>query len=133
MDDHQPIILFDGNCMLCNNFIRFVFKHDNGRFLFISSQSSIGKELCVKFFLPQEINLDTVYLIKKNEIYSKSTAVSKILFHCGIFLKMISVLILLVPLFIRNFFYDFIAKNRHKISKNKCAIIDKNELERVFL
>lgn len=131
MDDQQPIILFDGNCMLCNNFIRFVLKHDNGRFLFISSQSSIGKELCVKFGLPQEINLDTVYLIRNNKIYSKSTAVRKILFQCGIFLKTMAVLMTLIPYFFRDFFYDIIANNRHKISKNKCVVMDKKELERV--
>ncbi len=132
MDQQQPIILFDGNCMLCNGFIQFVLKHDRQKYLFVSSHSLKGKELCLKYNLPQEIEIDTIYLIQKNRITSKSTAVLSILTQCGILMKLVSMLLYLIPPFIRDFCYGLISKNRHRIIKDKCALIDVNDLWRVY-
>lgn len=45
-DDLRPIILFDGNCNLCNGGVQFVLDFDKeGLFRFASLQSEAGKAL----------------------------------------------------------------------------------------
>ena len=131
--DKKPIILFDGNCMLCNNFIQFILKHDRQNHLFISSHSLRGQDICLKYNLPQTIEIDTIYLIHKNKITSKSNAVLEILSKCGTLLKFISFGLYCIPTFIRDFCYGLISKNRHKIIKNKCTLITQEDLKRVIL
>lgn len=45
-DDLRPVILFDGNCNLCNGGVQFVLDFDkDGLFRFASLQSDAGKAL----------------------------------------------------------------------------------------
>lgn len=45
-DDLRPVILFDGNCNLCNGGVQFVLDYDkDGVFRFASLQSDAGKAL----------------------------------------------------------------------------------------
>jgi predicted DCC family thiol-disulfide oxidoreductase YuxK len=76
-------------------------------------------------------NLETVYLIQENYIYDKSVAVLKILMNCGFFFKLTSIILQIIPTVIRDFCYNFISKNRHKMFKNKCAIINQKDLKRI--
>jgi len=133
MNRQQPIILFDGNCMLCNNFVQFVLKHDCEKYLFVSSHSLTGKEICLEYNLPQTVDIDTIYLLENNKITSKSKAVLAIISQCGILFKLVSICFYFIPPFIRDYFYDLIAKNRHKIIKTKCSLLDSKNRNRVIL
>ena len=133
MDKKQLIILFDGSCMLCNNFVQFVLKHDNQRFIFVSSSSLKGMEICKIHKLSLFSQIDTIYLIQNGKISSKSTAILSILYHCGLHFQLLSLLLRLIPTFIRDYFYDIVSKNRHKIIKSSCALVDSKNRERIVL
>jgi predicted DCC family thiol-disulfide oxidoreductase YuxK len=130
---HQPIILFDGNCMLCNHFVQFALKRDKQRHVFVSSHSSKGKELCLHYNLPPSNEINTVYLIKNNNVFSKSKAVLKIMSVCGPLFKITSILLHLIPGFIRDYLYGIVSRNRHKLNQSKCVLIDEVNSHRVFL
>ena len=116
------IVLFDGICNLCNGLVRFIIKRDNASyFLFGSLQSDVAKELLNGYKLNSEI-AETVVLIENDKVYTSSTAVLRILKKMPYF-QLLYVFIL-IPEFIRNPVYKFIAKHRYRVfgKQDSCMI-----------
>lgn len=109
----SAIILFDGVCNFCEGSVQFIIKRDKAAyFQFASIQSKIGQELLSQFKVPTDI--DSVILIEQGKAYTESTAALKISRHLNRFWFLCYPLILL-PRFIRDFFYRVIAKNRYRL------------------
>jgi predicted DCC family thiol-disulfide oxidoreductase YuxK len=122
------IILFDGICNFCNYWVNFIIDHDTKNiFKFAALQSEKGSELLDKFNLPKN-DFDSFILISQNKVYKKSTAAFEIAKHLNGWPKIISPLRFL-PVYITDFFYDLIAKNRYRIfgKKEACRIPTKEE------
>ncbi len=117
------IILFDGVCNFCNSSVNKIIKHDkNNRYKFAALQSEIGKKLLEKHSIDSTI-IDSIILIENDVAFIKSTAILKISKHLnGIYPLAYSFII--IPTFLRNFVYDFIARNRYKWwgKKDSCMI-----------
>ncbi len=115
--------MFDGICNLCNAAVQFIIKHEkNNDFFFAALQSDTANDLLQKFSIkPGSIN-SFVY-IEKNKIYFKSTAALKVARHLkspwnywyGF---------IIVPAFIRDLFYDVVARTRYNIfgKRNECMV-----------
>jgi len=122
------IILFDGICNFCNYWVNFIIDRDSKNiFKFAALQSEKGNELLDKFNLPKN-DFDSFILISQNKVYKKSTAAFEIAKHLNGWPKIISPLRFL-PVYITDFFYDLIAKNRYRIfgKKKACRIPTKEE------
>lgn len=51
----QDLIVFDGSCVLCSGFFRFMLRHDRaGRFSFATAQSPLGQQLYRDLGLPAD-------------------------------------------------------------------------------
>ncbi|MDA7653478.1 DUF393 domain-containing protein [bacterium] len=110
MQFNKNIIYFDGECNLCNRSVDFIIRNDNDDlFRFSSLQSTNGQSMLNKFRLPQAA--DTMYLFKNEKLFTKSQAWLEILYDLGGFWKVLYFLTI-IPLQIRDFIYDLIAKNR---------------------
>lgn len=108
----NPIVLFDGECNFCDASVQFIIKNDpKGKFHFASLQSDIGQKLLEEHNVPSDI--DSMILVEGDKIYYKSAAALRICRHLKGFWKLAYVFIV-VPAPIRNFVYDFIARNRYK-------------------
>lgn len=131
--DKFKIILFDGVCNLCNSSVNFIIDNDHKNvFKFTSLQSEKGIDLLKKYDLLDK-NIDSVILVENDKAYVKSDAALKIAKTLGGKYKMFYGLIIL-PAFIRNFFYDIIAKNRYKwFGKKDSCRIPTLELKSKFL
>lgn len=107
------VILFDGVCNLCNSMVQFVIKKDSKKlFQFASLQSAYGQQILQKFKLPTTV-LNSFVLLEDGKIYTKSTAALRVAKQLkGLWPLLYGFII--VPTFIRNGVYDFIAKNRYK-------------------
>ncbi|PLR76640.1 thiol-disulfide oxidoreductase [Bacillus sp. V3-13] len=106
------IILFDGVCNLCNSSVQFIIKRDQqGYFKFASIQGEAGQKLLKE----NNINngIDSIVLIEKQKVYIKSSAALRIAGKLQGGGKLLA-LLLLVPVPIRNFLYDWIAHNRYR-------------------
>ena len=132
MDSH-PIILFDGICNLCNNAVSFVIKRDKKSVIqFASLQTDPAKKLLEQFNLPTQ-SINTVILIEKGVMYTQSTAVLKICKHLNGLWPLLYGLII-VPTFIRNGTYQWIAKNRYQwFGKKEKCMVPSPELSARFL
>lgn len=107
--DIVRIILFDGNCNLCNRWVQFVIKRDlNAAFQFTATQSIHGKNYIEKY----AIKTDSIILIEGDQAFIKSDAAIRILIGLNGYWFMASALFL-IPTLIRDFFYTIIANNRY--------------------
>ena len=108
---NNEVIIYDGICVLCNKYIKWVLDKDKDNLFLISNlQSKFTEE---KF--PELRKIDSVAVIKKNgEIIQKSKAVNHILKSINRLILLRTILNIL-PLSISNFFYDIVAKSRYKV------------------
>lgn len=128
----NPVILFDGVCNLCNSTVLFVIKHDPKKlFRFASIQGDYGQQILKQFHLPPN-SLGSFILLDKNQIYTKSTGALKVAKKLSGAWPIVYSFII-VPSFIRNAVYDFIAKNRYKwFGKKESCAIPSPELKALF-
>jgi len=121
--NQKPIILFDGVCNLCNGALQFVIRHDKDeKFLFAALQSSFGQQLLQRHQLPSQ-QLDSVILLQDEKVYTKSTAALKVAHQLNGASKLMYFFII-VPKFIRDGVYGWIASHRYKWfgKTNECMI-----------
>lgn len=129
----KKIILFDGVCNLCNGAITFIIKRDKkDLFRYAPLQSEIGKELASKHNI--DLNtVDSIILVSNSKAVAKSTAALRIATQLSGGWPLLGIF-LIVPTFIRNWVYDFIARNRYKwFGKKEACMIPTPELRSKFL
>ncbi len=123
MNFPHPIIFFDGVCNLCNRSVQFIIKKDKKKqFRFASLQGKAGQELLKKFNSPAD-QFNSFILAEGDHIYNRSTAVLRMLRKLGSGWQLFYGFII-VPRFIRNAIYNWIARNRYKWygKKNECMV-----------
>jgi predicted DCC family thiol-disulfide oxidoreductase YuxK len=107
------IVLFDGVCNLCSSSVQFILKRDQkDQFLFGSLQGTYGQEMLKKFGLPQN-EFNSFMLVEGEKLYTKSSGALRMLKHLGGGWKLLYAFII-VPKFIRDAVYNFIAHNRYR-------------------
>ncbi|PQJ81976.1 thiol-disulfide oxidoreductase DCC family protein [Polaribacter glomeratus] len=131
---NKKIILFDGICNLCNNSVLKVIKYDKkNTFMFASLQSKSGQDI-INYLKIDITKIDSIIIYEPGVAYDiKSTAVLKIMNDFGSFWSLTQIFEI-VPETIRNYFYDYIAKNRYKwFGKKESCMIPTPELKIKFL
>jgi len=108
----NPIFLFDGVCNYCNAMVNFAIRNDKKAILkFTPLQSEAGSRLKEKYNIPPEI--DSVIFIEDGKVYTYSDAAVRIAKYLRWPAKALYGIIV-IPKFIRQPFYKWIAKNRYK-------------------
>lgn len=129
----KPIILFDGICNLCNGAVQFIIRHDpDEKFLFASLQSETGQQLLTQYHLPAT-DFTSFTLVQDNKVYTRSTGallVAKQITGAWRYLY----IFIIVPRFIRDAVYSWIAQNRYRwFGKKDTCMIPTPELKARFL
>ena len=108
----KSIIIFDGNCNLCNHSVKYIVKKDiKKKFIYLSNESDEAKQLLENFNLIESSKSSIVFL-ENNQIFLKSTAVLKIAKHLGGAIKLVY-LFFIVPRIFRDPVYDLVSRYRH--------------------
>lgn len=131
--EKQALILFDGECNLCNGFIQFVIERDNQmKFMFASLQSEKAKKILQHYELEIK-ELSTIYLLDNSLIYSQSTAILKIFKNLKGGWSLLYPTIIF-PKIIRDKVYSFISVRRYSwFGKQEVCWIPTPELQERFL
>ena len=110
MQTEKPLIFFDGLCHLCNAFVDKILQKDrDARFQFAPLQGETAR----KSLTPSEIaDLASVILMEDGRKYVRSAAVLRILTSLGGFYRLWG-LALVIPEFLRDGVYRWVAKNRY--------------------
>lgn len=131
--NNKTILLFDGYCNLCQSSVQFVLKHEKKpEIYFTSLQSEIGIQL-LKHYGINPNKVDSLVLIENNKAFIKSSAALRTLKYLkGLYPLGFGLLI--IPKFIRNIVYEFVAKNRYKwYGKTESCMIPEKDLVKRFL
>ncbi|MBH38179.1 hypothetical protein CL658_04010 [bacterium] len=121
------IICYDGICNFCNRWIFLLLKLDKkNRFKYLWLQSETAKALLRKHQF-DTTKLSTIVYLNKGKLYTKSTAVIKILSDLKGF-WVLSKILLLIPTIIRDTLYIIIARYRYQLfgKKSSCKRPDVN-------
>ena len=130
---NKKIILFDGVCNLCNSSVQFVIDRDpNNRFMFASLQSDFGQEVLRKYHL-NTTDFDSIILLDQQKIYEKSSAALRIAKELKFPWSLLAIFLIL-PQFLRDIGYNYVAKNRYKwFGKQESCWMPTPELRSKFL
>ena len=130
---NHKIILFDGVCNLCNRSVTYVIKRDKkDRFRFAPFQDEAGQRLIAKYNIDRA-KTDSIVLIDDGKVYIKSTAALRISRYLGGGYPLLYGF-MIVPNFIRNWVYDYVAHNRYKwYGKKDSCMVPTPELQSKFL
>ena len=134
LSNEKFLVLFDGVCNLCNASVQYIIKHDKkDRFRFTAIQSEIGQEI-IKTHQIDTFKMDSIILYsEKIGISYKSTAALKIAMVLGFPISVLGVF-MIIPPFLRNWVYDFIAKNRYKwYGKRESCMVPNPEFKKKFI
>jgi predicted DCC family thiol-disulfide oxidoreductase YuxK len=118
----KDIILFDGVCNLCNGAVQFIIKRDpEGKFQFASLQSARAQQMLKDREAP--ITMETIILLRGNQLFQRSDAALEIARKLSGAWPLVYGL-KVVPRFIRDGVYNWIAKNRYRFfgKRNECMI-----------
>lgn len=130
---YNALVLFDGLCNFCNSSVNYVVKHDKlNRFKFAPLQSEKGQLLLNKYHI-DTAKTDSIVFILNEKSYIKSTAAILIAKQLGGMHILLSVF-LIIPSFVRDFIYDFIAKNRYKwFGRKEVCMVPSEEVKSKFI
>ena len=131
--DAHAVILFDGVCNFCNRSVNFVIKRDKrGYFRFAPLQEPKGAEIAHRHGIDPE-QLDTFVLVENGCAYRKTGGALRVARRLGGFYALAYALIVIPP-FVRDFFYDWFARRRYRwFGKKDACMVPSPELRERFL
>lgn len=112
--DDKPIIFYDGVCVLCSGFVRFVLARDrSAQFRFVAAQSALGQAIYRHYGL-DPVAFETNLLIVDGRAYGKLDAFTGMMGRIGGAWHAVRVVAVL-PRPVRDWLYDRIALNRYRL------------------
>lgn len=121
----KDLILYDGDCGLCQKSVQWVLKRDTReRFVFTSLQGQIARNIYQDEDLgnyPEKF--ESLILIQEGRVFLKSSGALRVAQQLK-FPYSILVIGLIIPRFVRDRVYDLIAKNRYKWFGESCWLPD---------
>lgn len=124
-DDSQPLIVFDGDCVLCSRTMRLILRLDRKQcFRFATAQGEIGQGLYRHLSLPTD-SFETYLLVTNGKVFQRSTAVIEIAKRLGWPWKA-SAAFVIIPRPVRDALYNLVARHRYRIFGRieACGITD---------
>lgn len=110
----EALVLYDGECGLCNHFVRYVIARDiTGIFSFAALQSDLGGE-CLRRHGLDAMGTTSIVVIDGGAAYLRSDAVLRVVTRLPGAMRLL-VLGRVVPRLLRDMLYDLVAAHRHRV------------------
>jgi predicted DCC family thiol-disulfide oxidoreductase YuxK len=130
------VIVFDGVCVLCNGWVRFLLRHDRRRrYRFAAMQGEAGRALLARHGLDPDDPVSFLLLEYDQgpapRVSTDTTAIRRVLAGLGGAWR-VAHLAALLPAFVRDPFYRLIARNRYRLfgRHDACRVPTSEERER---
>jgi predicted DCC family thiol-disulfide oxidoreductase YuxK len=112
--DDRPVIIFDGECVLCSGSAQFVMRHDKGKiYRLLAAQTPLGRALYTHYGLDAQ-SYETMILIADGVAMLQSEAVIRIAQGLG-FPWSLAAAARIMPRSWRDRLYGVLARNRLRI------------------
>jgi predicted DCC family thiol-disulfide oxidoreductase YuxK len=117
----DSVIVFDGVCVLCSRWVDFVLRRDRqGRYKFAAMQSASGRVLLIEHGIDPDDPLSFL-LLEGAKGYTDTDAIVRILRSFGPVWRFVALLVSIVPRFVRDPLYRWIARNRYRMFGRRAA------------
>ena len=117
----DSIIVFDGVCVLCSRWVDFVLRRDGGgRYKFAAMQTASGRDLLTAHGIDPDDPLSFL-LLEGESGYTDTDAIVRILHSFGTGWRFLALLVTIVPRFIRDPLYRWVARHRYRIFGKRAA------------
>jgi predicted DCC family thiol-disulfide oxidoreductase YuxK len=115
----HPVLLYDGVCGFCNRLVQFVLRHDDKKiFRFAALQSSFGSRVLTQHGVDTSAT-NTAYVLVSGEegqvLLQRSAAILFVMGRFGGIWSALAQIVRLLPLRIRDWGYNVIARHRYRI------------------
>lgn len=127
----RPLIAYDGVCVLCSGWVRFVLKRDRRQvFLFTDAASRTGEAVFRRLGLDTKV-FESHVLLDHGQAYLRSEAGIRILMRLGAPWSA-AVVLLAIPRRWRDAAYDLLARNRYRWfgKRETCCIPESGDADR---
>ena len=124
-EDGRPLVVFDGDCVLCSRSMRLLARADRRQlFRMTPAQQPLGQGLYAHLGLPTD-RYDTYLVLVGGHIHQRSDAIIAIVRLLPWPWRIGSVLAL-VPRRLRDAAYDLVARNRYRLFGRRpaCGLAD---------
>jgi len=108
-----PIVLFDGFCLTCNRWAKWISKRDPKKVFELLPQDSPEGNAVMESCPELLKDVDSVYIVKNHQWYVRSSAICRMLWGLRLHWKIAGTLLWLIPLPLRDYGYNQFAKRRH--------------------
>jgi predicted DCC family thiol-disulfide oxidoreductase YuxK len=109
----DSILVFDGVCVLCSHWVRFVLRYDRARrFKFAAMQTTVGRDLLLRHGLDPD-DPKSFLLFENGRGYTDTDAIARVLEAFGGGWRALAIAMRVVPRFVRDAIYRFIARHRY--------------------
>ena len=127
------VILFDGVCNLCNDFVRFVIARDPaGRFQFGALQSPAAQGLLASF-KSRDPWPDGIVLVEGGRVWTRSAAALRVA-RALTFPWPLAYVFVVLPRPLRDWIYNRVARNRYRwFGRRVVCIVPTPELRARFI
>ena len=114
MSTEGPIVVFDGVCVLCNGWVRFLLRHDRRRrFRFAAMQSETGRALLSAHGLDPD-DPASFLLVDGDAASTDTPAIAGVLAALGRPWSIAAFALRLTPSRLRDAAYRHLARNRYR-------------------
>jgi len=109
----SAIIVFDGDCVLCSGWVRFLLRHDReARYRFAAMQAQSGRALLVAHGLDPD-DPSSFLLLEGDRAWTDTDAIRRVVAGLGGFWRVAHVLAW-IPKRLRDRIYRLVARNRYR-------------------
>lgn len=132
--DKDRLLLFDGECVLCNWWVKLLLSADaEGRLHFASLQGETAEAMRAHFGEAFPTDLSTVVYVEGGKLYKRSRAILRACRHLPYPARMVSWL-RIIPPFLSDVIYRAVAASRYRVfgRKDVCFVPSPNERARVL-
>jgi len=122
-EEKNTILLFDGVCNFCNDSVNFIIARDSNRYFKFAPLQSEFAEILIKKHNIDSAKTDSIILIENDRVFTYSTAALEVARKLdGGWFVLYGFIV--VPKFIRDFFYKIFAKYRYRLfgRRDSCMI-----------
>jgi predicted DCC family thiol-disulfide oxidoreductase YuxK len=130
--NNPPLFFYDAECGICDATISFFVNHsESHRLHFAPLQSENAKAILAENGIVDP-DIKAAYFYDQGVVVSKSSAILGGLSCCRSPYRWMT-LFRVIPPFIRDYGYDLVARNRHRISslrKTQCRVLKPEERSR---
>ncbi|GAB1594475.1 thiol-disulfide oxidoreductase DCC family protein [Lysobacter claricitrinus] len=115
MSADGAVIVFDGVCVLCNGWVRFLLRHDrDARFRFAAMQSDAGRALLQRHGLDPD-DPASFLLMDDAGASTDTDAIARVLAALGLPWSVLATMLTSMPRALRDRAYRFVGRHRYRI------------------